>query len=85
MSPEAARKDETGRKSDVWSIGCTTLFLLTGKRPWCNKEERSAVFYALQNNQSPPIPDYVSEDARDFCRMCLQPHIIDRADLAKLR
>ncbi|CAH1252111.1 MAP3K19 [Branchiostoma lanceolatum] len=34
MSPEMARAEEHNCTTDIWSLGCTTLHMLTGRHPW---------------------------------------------------
>lgn len=34
MAPEVLNSEQHGRKSDVWSLGCTIIEMATGKHPW---------------------------------------------------
>jgi serine/threonine protein kinase len=37
MAPEVIRENKYGRKSDIWSLGCAVLEMVTGKTPWADK------------------------------------------------
>ncbi|KAI8500669.1 hypothetical protein Bbelb_214870 [Branchiostoma belcheri] len=41
MSPEMARAEEHNCTTDIWSLGCTTLHMLTGRHPWQKYAVRS--------------------------------------------
>jgi serine/threonine protein kinase len=56
-------------KSDIWSVGCTVLELLTGHPPWWDLDTMRAIFCVVQE-PSPPIPDNIPEDAKDFLHKC---------------
>lgn len=34
MAPEVVKNLGATPSSDVWSLGCLVVFMLTGKRPW---------------------------------------------------
>ena len=40
MAPEVVKEWTPGRKSDIWSFGCTVIEMLTGKRPWSGDWEK---------------------------------------------
>jgi serine/threonine protein kinase len=69
MAPEAIemRQDEkkVGFASDVWSVGCVVVELLTGAPPYFDMQPMPAMF-AIVNNKRPPLPEGISEDLRDF-------------------
>ncbi|CAM0872706.1 unnamed protein product [Alopecurus aequalis] len=76
MAPEVARGCASTPASDVWSLGCTAVELLTGKRPW------SAIGGALEVGQlllhigfggkRPELPACLSDSCRDFLDRCLR-------------
>lgn len=36
MAPEVIKNEGISEKSDVWSVGCTVIEMLTGKIPWAD-------------------------------------------------
>ncbi|XP_010365748.1 mitogen-activated protein kinase kinase kinase 19 isoform X5 [Rhinopithecus roxellana] len=72
MAPEVISESGYGRKSDIWSIGCTVFEMATGKPPLASMDRMAAMFYiGAHRGLMPPLPDHFSENAADFVRMCL--------------
>uniref|UniRef100_H0XG56 Mitogen-activated protein kinase kinase kinase 19 n=2 Tax=Otolemur garnettii TaxID=30611 RepID=H0XG56_OTOGA len=72
MAPEVINESGYGRKSDIWSIGCTVFEMATGKPPLASMDRMAAMFYiGAHRGLMPPLPDHFSEDAADFVRVCL--------------
>ncbi|XP_012358016.1 mitogen-activated protein kinase kinase kinase 19 isoform X6 [Nomascus leucogenys] len=72
MAPEVINESGYGRKSDIWSIGCTVFEMATGKTPLASMDRMAAMFYiGAHRGLMPPLPDHFSENAADFVRMCL--------------
>ncbi|XP_033142212.1 mitogen-activated protein kinase kinase kinase 18 [Brassica rapa] len=71
MAPEAIRGEYQGPESDVWSLGCTVIEMLTGKPAWEDNgfDSLSRIGYS---NELPFIPAGVSELGRDFLDKCLR-------------
>ena len=64
MAPEVVLQQVSGRKSDIWSLGCTIIEMLTGKPPWNTFTDAVAIMLKIaRTNQSPALPDGISEDA----------------------
>lgn len=63
MAPEA-HSSKIGKKSDVWSLGCLVIEMLTGEPPWGKRlEQGNAVLTlqrALEAKERPEIPKHVS-------------------------
>lgn len=72
MAPEVINESGYGRKSDIWSIGCTVFEMATGKPPLASMDRMAAMFYiGAHRGLMPPLPDRFSEAAADFVRLCL--------------
>ncbi|CAF1699593.1 unnamed protein product [Brassica oleracea var. botrytis] len=71
MAPETIRGEYQGPKSDVWSLGCTVIEMLTGKPAWEENgfDSLSRIGYS---NELPFIPAGVSELGQDFLEKCLR-------------
>ncbi|MCI07189.1 serine/threonine-protein kinase sepA-like, partial [Trifolium medium] len=51
--------------SDIWSVGCTVIELLTCVPPYYDLQPMPALFRIVQD-EHPPIPDSLSPDITDF-------------------
>ncbi|XP_027691472.1 mitogen-activated protein kinase kinase kinase 19 [Vombatus ursinus] len=72
MAPEVINESGYGRKSDIWSIGCTVFEMATGKPPLASMDRMAAMFYiGTHRGLMPSLPDHFSENAADFVRVCL--------------
>ncbi|OIT22232.1 PREDICTED: mitogen-activated protein kinase kinase kinase YODA-like [Nicotiana attenuata] len=83
MAPEVMqamlRKDsnpELACAIDIWSLGCTVIEMYTGQPPWSGLDGVKAMFSAL--NKSPPVPETLSSEGKDFLRCCFQRKPADR-------
>nr|XP_006196174.1 mitogen-activated protein kinase kinase kinase 19 isoform X1 [Vicugna pacos] len=72
MAPEVINESGYGRKSDIWSTGCTVFEMATGKPPLASMDRMAAMFYiGAHQGLMPPLPEHFSENAADFVRVCL--------------
>ncbi|XP_059198550.1 uncharacterized protein map3k19 [Centropristis striata] len=72
MAPEVINETGYGRKSDIWSVGCTVFEMATGKPPLAHMDKMAALFYiGAQRGLMPSLPDAFSENARDFVNISL--------------
>ncbi|XP_015572286.2 mitogen-activated protein kinase kinase kinase 5 isoform X1 [Ricinus communis] len=67
---------------DIWSLGCTIIEMFTGKPPWGELEGPQAMFKAL--NKTPPIPEAMSPEAKDFLCCCLRRNPAERPSASML-
>ncbi|KAI1332787.1 hypothetical protein F5Y16DRAFT_407412 [Xylariaceae sp. FL0255] len=71
MAPEIIELSGATPASDIWSLGCTVIELLSGKPPYYHLQAMPALF-AIVNDDHPPLPEGVSSAARDFLMQCFQ-------------
>ncbi|CAL0305279.1 unnamed protein product [Lupinus luteus] len=57
---------------DIWSLGCTILEMAMSKPPWSQYEGVAAIFKIGNSKDMPEIPEHLSNDAKNFIRLCLQ-------------
>ncbi|KAJ4964511.1 hypothetical protein NE237_024450 [Protea cynaroides] len=67
---------------DIWSLGCTIIEMLTGKPPWSGFEGPAAMFKVLR--ESPPIPEILSPEGKDFLERCFRRNPADRPSASML-
>ncbi|KAI3824134.1 hypothetical protein L1987_05583 [Smallanthus sonchifolius] len=53
---------------DIWSLGCTIIEMMNGKPPWSEHEGPAAMFKVMR--ETPPIPETMSPEGKDFLRCC---------------
>ncbi len=76
MAPEVIKGTQmtTGWiKSDVWSVGCTVVEMLTGTLPYAEYENPMTAMYHIANGQQPPLgteTENVSQDLILFINSC---------------
>ncbi|NWU06203.1 M3K19 kinase, partial [Cephalopterus ornatus] len=72
MAPEVITESGYGRKSDIWSIGCTVFEMATGKPPLASMGRIAAMFYiGAHRGLMPSLPEGFSSAAVDFVHACL--------------
>ncbi|XP_058248032.1 mitogen-activated protein kinase kinase kinase 19 isoform X2 [Hemibagrus wyckioides] len=72
MAPEVINETGHGKKSDIWSIGCTVFEMATGKPPLAHMGKMAALFYiGAQKGLMPSLPDDFSIEAKGFVQACL--------------
>ncbi|GKB43084.1 MAP3K epsilon protein kinase 1-like protein, partial [Tanacetum coccineum] len=69
MAPEVIEMSGVCAASDIWSVGCTVIELLTGVPPYYNLQPMPALFKIVQD-EHPPIPNGLSPGVSDFLSQC---------------
>ncbi|KAG0186626.1 hypothetical protein DFQ28_007527 [Apophysomyces sp. BC1034] len=64
MAPEVIELQGASTKSDIWSLGCTLVELVTGKPPYSDLIAMSAMFRIVEDDY-PPLPQNISENPED--------------------
>ncbi|XP_022096379.1 uncharacterized protein LOC110982351 [Acanthaster planci] len=71
MAPEVIMETGHGKKSDIWSIGCTVFEMATRKPPWSEMPPMTAIFAIGSGGPVPQLPEKFSCFAREFVNACL--------------
>jgi serine/threonine protein kinase len=71
MAPEVIEMAGSGTASDIWSVGCTVVELLTGSPPYFDLGTMSALFNIVED-EHPPLPPNISSELTDFLLKCFQ-------------
>eukprot|EP00759_Apiculatamorpha_spiralis_P037779 PhF_6_TR37487/c2_g1_i1/m.55289 len=74
MAPEIIRGEYVnGWSSDIWSVGCTVMEMLTGQNPWAHIGTPIEVMGYVADDTLPiQLPEGLSEGTRYFLLECLQ-------------
>ncbi|EJD47951.1 hypothetical protein AURDEDRAFT_102129, partial [Auricularia subglabra TFB-10046 SS5] len=70
MAPEVIELKGASFASDIWSLGCTVVELLTGKPPYADIPNGLSVMFHIVEDDTPPIPDDCSALMKDFLMQC---------------
>lgn len=77
MAPEVIELKGATTKSDIWSLGCTCIELVSGKPPYSDLLAMSAMFHIVED-EYPPLPESISQDMSRFLLCCFQKDPTDR-------
>ncbi|KAL1193768.1 MAP3K epsilon protein kinase 2 [Cardamine amara subsp. amara] len=83
MAPEVIELSGVCAASDIWSVGCTIIELLTCVPPYYDLNPMPALYRIVQDD-TPPIPDSLSPDITDFLRLCFKKDSRQRPDAKTL-
>merc|ERR1712066_1182262 len=73
MAPEVIKSTGYGRKADIWSFGCVMVEMGSAKSPWGRFDNPMAAMCKISmGNATPPVPEQLSNECKDFIRLCLQ-------------
>ena len=75
IAPEVIRGEGAGRRSDVWSVGCTIIEMVSGRPPFADASNPFALMYSVGNLKTAPrLPEgMLSPLGTDFLSKCLEP------------
>lgn len=84
MAPEVVELKTVTTASDIWSVGCLAVELLTGQPPYFDLQPMSALYNIVQEPH-PPLPSGASNSMKDFLLQCFDkvslhgvtPHFLD--------
>ncbi|KYQ94072.1 putative protein serine/threonine kinase [Tieghemostelium lacteum] len=65
MSPESIQISGQSSASDIWSLACTMIELITGNPPYFNLQPMSAMFKIVQDPH-PPYPNSITKEFEDY-------------------
>ena len=86
MAPEVVKYGKSSRFSDIWSIGCTVIEMLTGMPPWWDKENQFEILNSICTaTRHPKFPENISSDLKDFLEKCMQIISNKRANIYELK
>ncbi|CAH1787728.1 unnamed protein product [Owenia fusiformis] len=71
MAPEVVNETGHGKKSDIWSVGCTVFEMATRKPPWSNVPPMAAIFAIGSDKPVPRLPETFTLEAQDFVNSTL--------------
>lgn len=78
MAPEIISLSGCSTVSDIWSVGCTVIELLTGFPPYYQLSDVTALF-RIVTDECPPFPNEISLDCQNFLRACFTKDVNARA------
>ncbi|KAF9551809.1 hypothetical protein EC957_004132 [Mortierella hygrophila] len=71
MAPEVIELKGASPASDIWSLGCTVVEMLTGQPPYAELLPLTTLFRIVEDER-PPLPSNLSMDLLDFLCQCFQ-------------
>lgn len=84
VAPEVIELKGATTKSDIWSLGCTCIELVSGKPPYSDLLAMSAMFHIVEDDY-PPFPETISQDMNRFLLCCFQKDPTDRKSSVELQ
>ena len=84
MAPEIIQMSGFTTASDIWSVACTVIELVTGAPPYFELPPMSALF-RIVHEPHPPMPPGISEALRDFLTLCFRKDVVQRPSARRLR
>ncbi|OLY84648.1 Cytokinesis protein sepH [Smittium mucronatum] len=67
MAPEIIKLEGPSTSSDIWSLGCTIVELLSGKPPYSDLVSMAALYHIVEDDH-PPFPENISSEMKNLRR-----------------
>ena len=83
MAPEVIEMSGWSSSSDIWSVGCTIIELLTSYPPYFDLQPMPALFRIVQDDL-PKLPENCSPGCEDFLHQCFRKDATLRPDARTL-
>jgi len=83
MAPEVIEMVGITSASDIWSVGCTAIELLTGYPPYYELQPMPALYRIVQD-EIPPLPRNISDAMTDFLLQCFKKDPAQRPSAVEL-
>lgn len=77
IAPEVLKGTEFNDKSDIWSLGCSIIEMLTGSAPW-KEAGPDIVHHIIESQKAPKVPVESSSELVDFLKYCFEMNPIHR-------
>ncbi|GBG85260.1 hypothetical protein CBR_g39827 [Chara braunii] len=84
MSPEAWGGEALWAQSDMWSLGCTILNMITGQPPFPGLRETAVGYKVLHEQAKPDIPAGIPQPLRAMLLRCFEYQACDRPQAHEL-
>ncbi|KAF8517908.1 hypothetical protein BU17DRAFT_23814, partial [Hysterangium stoloniferum] len=84
MAPEVIELNGASPASDIWSLACTIIELLTGRPPYADVQNSMSVMFRIVDDPMPPLPEELSEPLRDFLTLCFNKNPAERPNAETL-
>ncbi|CAN0842721.1 Mitogen-activated protein kinase kinase kinase 20 [Linum grandiflorum] len=70
LPPEMIFPGKVSPAMDIWALGCCVIEMLTGYPPWKDLKVEDDVMREIGKRGRPEIPEWVSEEGKDFLNKC---------------
>ena len=71
MDPDVIHLKPASPASDIWSVGCTIIELVTGYPPYFDMSAMAAMF-KMAREPHPPLPEKISPNLENFLLTCFR-------------
>jgi len=71
-APEVINSEEYSIQCDIWSLGCMTIEVVSGKPPFDDLNDIACLF-KMAEGTPPPLPPGITPECAAFLGRCLEP------------